>query len=221
MQVWTSPTDNGTWNAKNKRLSILIADRPLEQNDRIYTDDRFLENVMTHEALHGINEVWYKYMRPGALDAPEPLKSNIDDIRHDFKIALHLVFQQKLQPCNIDPEILNCLEITVSKMLEQSFRCIDEGHSEQQQFGLEEPVSVGHPYDGPSEVASSLMTIIDTNPSYIDDCFGSAHDPLTDSIRKLSKSVMEVSFNTTPQLESVLRKNPEASRAIDNIEANY
>lgn len=213
-------TDNGEWNIYNNHLELIVFTDDLAPEKRLYSDARLVAAALEHEALHALNEKWYRYIRKEKMPLPSNYDSLILTASSEFNKSLATALGSLSPLCQGDNESryndnFHCAYTMIfSRFMERSYRCIDEGYAFQQPLGRIEPLPMGHPYDDLTETASSLLLSIDSNPSYVKDCLSTTTD-MNILLRKLSGTILRLVFTATPPLETYFRKDHEKAATID------
>jgi|GEM_PF-5443165 len=218
----TSETgDNGQFDYRQSEVKLFISGKNLPSEDRLYFDTRVLKAVVIHEGFHADSEKWYQYMR-GSLDQPRPsedLAADIEQLQAAQRAVDDIYYSALPKPCspNLGEAQSSCTQERLQKYADESFHCIDEGHALQDLLDREQPLHIGHPFNGTYEAAASVITSLEMNPSYMPDCLDKTPSNLTAAIRTLTNQILKLTFKTSPAIEEALRRTPDRNNAINRL----
>ena len=216
--------DNGAWASQIRRVMLLISSNDLSPKKRLYSDSRMINIALEHETFHALNEEWYRYARL----SDDPRTGRYDDLiktaETQYDEGLDTTLGSLNDVCGLDKDMsdhvydLSCISPALLEYhVENSYRCIDEGHSLQKLLGRAEELPIGHPYDNLTETGSSLLTSLNNNPSYVKECLTDTSNSTNVPLRKLSSTVLRLAFAAHPDLETHFRQDSHKSDIIDWI----
>lgn len=98
-----------------------------------------------------------------------------------------------------------------------TYKCVTEGYSQRDLMGDESVHLSGHPQDNLTEMSSSLITVLLSNPLYIPRCLETLDDKKSALLSTYISASLDMMFYKTPEIEEIVRQNPESSEVLDQI----
>ncbi|HSH17971.1 MAG TPA: hypothetical protein VK978_01170 [Candidatus Saccharimonadales bacterium] len=113
-------------------------------------------------------------------------------------------------------EALQRLQQTMDAEINAGFACIDDGAAINDLLGLQHESPVGHPQDNVSEATSSIISILDSHPRYLADCYqGMADNPNKKALFDLVHAILDITAYEHPELIALLEQDAGAAEVVD------
>jgi hypothetical protein len=161
------------------------------------------------DAIRENNPVIYDI---SSLCDPQVAGIDISSIAYSFSdqseknLGADLMYRLSLTP------IQNELDLAAK----EAFACITEGKALSELLNDTSPLEAGHPQDNPTEMGSSVITTLSSNPEYFVTCANQMPQELKQALFAYVSAELDIMEYTNPQLITILRSNPEVSEIIDN-----
>lgn len=215
--------ENGNFGDGHIRFIVDTGYLPI--NEKVYRNAFTVHTVAVHEAVHGLNDEWWRAMHDRIPTSDHEklakmfeLHKVCDEVTEWFR-AIH----PSQQPNTVNDSILatSCMPMQNNHIplpvAEDKFRCVDEGFMHMDIEQLSFPAAAGHPYSNATELASSATTILAFHPDYIERCMENQNQSEAGLIKRYIKATLELSFLYRPELETLLRRKPETSDALNYL----
>lgn len=180
--------------------------------------------LIVHEAIHGLNAGWWQRLQESkAFDSVQDpklyeLQNACDDVNKWLSYQNTGKMPQSI-PYENDTSIADVCSTQIITMdtdpLREIFRCTNEGDMIKERRKLKATADLGHPWDNPTELASSITNLLKFDPGYVFQCFASQDSMDATLMMRYVKATLELSFAYKPELEALLRQDKNTSDAIN------
>lgn len=215
-----------------KQIEIWMSDGVMGHDSRIFINNWTLEMTVIHESVHALIDEWWKKF-PDIETADPKLAAKIKSVQETCNPIGAWLYDETakivdtyLGNAKEDPKIIACAPVLgnlaglfgnrqVMNLGEDTFECLDEGHMIKDKFNLPYTPPGGHIYDNLGELVASTVTVLSLNPDYIKRCLSTEDPHIAAMLKPYAKSALELTFHLNPEIESLLRKNPDTAEIID------
>lgn len=216
--------DNGYWYSQDRRVALLVSGNDLPPHERLFDDSRLVNIALEHETFHALNEEWYGHKRLNGASDTDRYSSLLQLADQQFDNGLNATFSQIGSLCGPDSDTsdhtydLGCINSTLlMRLINNSYKCIDEGYALQGPFDWPTELPMGHPYDNLTETGSSLLTSLNNNPTYVRECLSDTSNTTGKELRKLAATIIRLAFAAHPPLETYFREDSDKADTVDWI----